>query len=83
LGRLRDVEAVLGARGEPPPDQAGDDRREGPQQQPAHVLPGDVLGIAVLVGGPASVEVQAVESSGLFRLSSRTLLAAARRDAAS
>jgi hypothetical protein len=35
----------------------------------------------VLVGGPASVGVQAVEPSGLFRLSSRTLLAAARRDA--
>ena len=46
-----------------------------------YARPGDVLGIAVLVGGPASVGVQAVEPSGLFRLSSRTLLAAARRDA--
>jgi len=34
----------------------------------------------VLVGGPASVGVDAVEPSGLFRISSRTLTAAARRD---
>ena len=54
---------------------------EGRQVTVRYTRPGDVLGIAVLVGGPASVGVQAVEPSGLFRLSSRTLLAAARRDA--
>ena len=54
---------------------------EGRQVTVRYARPGDVLGIAVLVGGPASVGVQAVEPSGLFRLSSRTLLAAARRDA--
>ena len=45
-----------------------------------YARPGDVLGIAVLVGGPAGVGVQAVEPSGVFRLSARTLTAAARRD---
>ena len=54
---------------------------EGRQVTVRYARPGDVLGIAVLVGGPAGVGVQAVEPSGLFRLSSRTLLAAARRDA--
>ncbi len=54
---------------------------EGRQVTVRYARPGDVLGIAVLVGGPVSVGVQAVEPSGLFRLSSRTLLAAARRDA--
>jgi CRP/FNR family transcriptional regulator, cyclic AMP receptor protein len=41
---------------------------------------GDVLGIAVLVGGPASTGVQTVEPSSVFRISARTLTAAARRD---
>ena len=54
---------------------------EGRQVTVRYARPGDVLGVAVLVGGPAGVGVQAVEPSGLFRLSSRTLLAAARRDA--
>ena len=54
---------------------------EGRQVTVRYARPGDVLGIAVLVGGPVSVGVQAVEPSGLYRLSSRTLLAAARRDA--
>ncbi len=45
-----------------------------------YARPGDVLGVAVLVGGPANVGVQAVEPSGLFRISSATLTAAARRD---
>ena len=45
-----------------------------------YARPGDVLGIAVLVGGPASVGAEAVEPSGLFRISSRMLTAAARRD---
>jgi CRP/FNR family transcriptional regulator len=53
---------------------------EGRQVTIRYARPGDVLGIAVLVGGPASVGVQAVEPSGLFRVSSRTLTAAARRD---
>jgi CRP/FNR family transcriptional regulator, cyclic AMP receptor protein len=49
---------------------------EGRQVTIRYARPGDVLGIAVLVGGPASVGVQAVEPSGLFRISSRTLIAA-------
>ncbi|HEY7146898.1 MAG TPA: Crp/Fnr family transcriptional regulator [Streptosporangiaceae bacterium] len=53
---------------------------EGRQVTIRYARPGDVLGIAVLVGGPASVSVQAVEPSSLFRISSRTLTAAARRD---
>jgi CRP/FNR family transcriptional regulator len=53
---------------------------EGRQVTVRYARPGDVLGIAVLVGGPAGVGVQAVEPSGLFRISSRTLTAAARRD---
>jgi CRP/FNR family transcriptional regulator len=46
-----------------------------------YARPGDVLGIAVLVGGPASTSVQTVEPSSVFRISARTLTAAARRDA--
>lgn len=53
---------------------------EGRQVTVRYARPGDVLGIAVLVGGPANVGVQAVEPSSLFRISSRTLIAAARRD---
>src|SRR5690242_2146746 len=45
-----------------------------------YARPGDVLGIAVLVGGPADTSVQAVEPSSVLRISARTLLAAARRD---
>jgi CRP/FNR family transcriptional regulator len=41
----------------------------------------DVLGIAVLVGGPADVGVQTLAESSLFRIDSRILTAAARRDA--
>jgi len=37
---------------------------EGRQVTIRYARPGDVLGIAVLVGGPASVGVQAVEPSG-------------------
>jgi len=40
-----------------------------------------VLGIAVLVGGPADTGVQAVEPSSVFRISARILTEAARRDA--
>jgi CRP/FNR family transcriptional regulator, cyclic AMP receptor protein len=46
-----------------------------------YARPGDVLGIAVLVGGPAGTSVQAVEPSSVFRLSERTLVATAQRDA--
>jgi CRP/FNR family cyclic AMP-dependent transcriptional regulator len=45
-----------------------------------YARPGDVLGIAVLVGGPANTSVQAVEPSSVWRLSERTLTATARRD---
>jgi CRP/FNR family transcriptional regulator len=54
---------------------------EGRQVTVRYARPGDVLGIAVLVGGPANVGVQAVAPSSLFRISSRALTAAARRDA--
>ncbi len=54
---------------------------EGRQVTVRYARPADVLGIAVLVGGPVSVGVQAVEQSSLFRISSRTLIAAARQDA--
>jgi CRP/FNR family transcriptional regulator len=40
----------------------------------------DVLGIAVLVGGPANVAVQTLEDSTLFRIDAATLTAAARED---
>jgi CRP/FNR family transcriptional regulator, cyclic AMP receptor protein len=45
-----------------------------------YARPGDVLGIAVLVGGPANVGVQTVEPSSVLRISARALTAAARRD---
>src|SRR5690348_13644667 len=45
-----------------------------------HARPGDVLGIALLVVGPASTSVQAVEPSSVLRISARTLITAARRD---
>jgi CRP/FNR family transcriptional regulator, cyclic AMP receptor protein len=44
---------------------------EGRQVTVRYARSGDVLGIAVLVGGPASTSVQAVEPSGLFRISGR------------
>ena len=53
---------------------------EGRQVTVRYARPGDVLGVAVLVGGPASTGVQAVEPASLFRISSRTLTAAARTD---
>jgi CRP/FNR family cyclic AMP-dependent transcriptional regulator len=53
---------------------------EGRQVTVRYARPGDVLGVAVLVGGPASTSVQAVEASSLFRISVRTLTAAARND---
>jgi CRP/FNR family transcriptional regulator, cyclic AMP receptor protein len=53
---------------------------EGRQVTVRYARPGDVLGIAVLVGGPADTSVQTVEPSSVFRISARTLTAAARRD---
>jgi CRP/FNR family cyclic AMP-dependent transcriptional regulator len=47
-----------------------------------YARPGDVLGIAVLVGGPANTGVQTVEASSVFRISSRVLTSAARRNPA-
>jgi CRP/FNR family transcriptional regulator, cyclic AMP receptor protein len=46
-----------------------------------YARPGDVLGIAVLVGGPGDFGVQAVEPCSVFRISARTLLSTAQRDA--
>src|SRR4051794_13789682 len=45
-----------------------------------HARTGDVLGVAVLVGGPADTSVQTVEPSTVFRISARTLTGAARED---
>jgi CRP/FNR family transcriptional regulator len=45
-----------------------------------YARPGDVLGVAVLVGGPANTSVQTLEKSSVFRISARTLTAAARQD---
>jgi CRP/FNR family transcriptional regulator len=45
-----------------------------------YARPGDVLGIAVLVGGPASTSVQTLEPTSAFRISARTLTRAARVD---
>ena len=53
---------------------------EGRQVTIRYARPGDVLGIAVLVGGPASTSVQAVEPSSVFRISERTLTTTARSD---
>jgi CRP/FNR family transcriptional regulator, cyclic AMP receptor protein len=39
---------------------------------------GDVLGIAVLAGGPANENAQALAASSLFRINSRALTGAAR-----
>jgi CRP/FNR family transcriptional regulator, cyclic AMP receptor protein len=41
----------------------------------------DVLGIAVMVGGPANVRVQTITDSSLFSIDGRRLTEAARRDA--
>ena len=40
-----------------------------------------MLGIAVLVGGPANENAQALAASSLFRINSQALTGAARRDA--
>jgi CRP/FNR family cyclic AMP-dependent transcriptional regulator len=46
-----------------------------------YARPGDVLGIAVLVGGPAGTGVQTVDPSSVLRISARILTEAARSDA--
>jgi CRP/FNR family transcriptional regulator len=53
---------------------------EGRQVTVRYARASDVLGIAVLVGGPADVGVQTLAESRLFRIDSPTLTAAARRD---
>jgi CRP/FNR family cyclic AMP-dependent transcriptional regulator len=53
---------------------------EGRQVTVRYARPGDVLGIAVLVGGPAGTSVQTLEPSSVLQISARTLIAAARRD---
>ena len=54
---------------------------EGRQVAVRYAQDGDVLGIAVLVGGPANVNAQALAASSLFRINSQALTGAARRDA--
>jgi CRP/FNR family transcriptional regulator len=54
---------------------------EGRQVTVRYARPGDVLGIAVVVGGPADVSVQTLDDVSLFRIDRRTLTAAAKRDA--
>jgi CRP/FNR family transcriptional regulator, cyclic AMP receptor protein len=55
---------------------------EGRQVTVRYASDGDVLGIAVLVGGPANVAVQTLGESRMFRIDARVLTAAALRDAA-
>lgn len=45
-----------------------------------YARPGNVLGIAVLVGGAANTSVQTLEASSVFRISIRTLTEAGRGD---
>jgi CRP/FNR family transcriptional regulator len=54
---------------------------EGRQVTVRYARAGDVLGIAVLVGGPADVCVQTLAESTLFRIDAARLTAAARGDA--
>ena len=54
---------------------------EGREVTVRYARPADVLGIAVLVGGPADVGTQTLSESRLFRIDARTLTAAARTDA--
>jgi len=54
---------------------------EGRQVTVRYARPADVLGIALLVGGPAVVSCQTLDAVSLFRLDTRTLKAAAKQDA--
>ena len=53
---------------------------EGRQVTVRYAREAEVLGIAVIVGGPANVSVQTLADSSLFSLDARRLTAAARRD---
>ncbi len=55
---------------------------EGRQVTVRYARDDDVLGIAVLVGGPADVAVQTLAESRMFRIDARILTTRARRDAA-
>jgi CRP/FNR family transcriptional regulator len=54
---------------------------EGRQVTVRYARDADVLGVAVLVGGPANVSAQTLAESSVFRISSRALTGAAQRDA--
>ena len=54
---------------------------EGRQVTVRYAREADVLGIAVLVGGPVNVAVQTLAPSSLFRISAPTLTEAAHQDA--
>ena len=54
---------------------------DGRQVTVRYARDGDVLGIAVLVGGQANENAQALAASSLFRINSQALTGAARRDA--
>jgi CRP/FNR family cyclic AMP-dependent transcriptional regulator len=54
---------------------------EGRQVTVRYARDADVLGVAVLVGGPVNVAVQALAPSSLFRINARILTQAARQDA--
>lgn len=54
---------------------------EGRQVTVRYARGADVLGIAVLVGGPVNVALQALAPSSLFRINARTLTQAAHQDA--
>jgi CRP/FNR family transcriptional regulator, cyclic AMP receptor protein len=55
--------------------------REGRQVTVRYARGADVLGIAVLVGGPVNVGVQALAPASLFRINAQTLTQTARQDA--
>jgi len=54
---------------------------EGRQVTVRYARGADVLGVAVLVGGPVNVGVQALAPASLFRINAQTLTQAARHDA--
>ena len=54
---------------------------EGRQVTVRYARDADVLGVAVLVGGPVNVAVQALAPCSLFRINARILTQAARQDA--
>ena len=53
---------------------------EGRQVTVRYAREADVLGIAVIIGGPANVRVQTISDSSLFRIDVRRLVDAARGD---